>query len=137
MPVGAPAVQLVQVGGVQVWQLQSPPSTAAHTDSQPAAHSADMRCTPRVRSPAAPWVLLTRFTVHGEVLLALQHAVDDAGAAPVCGVVGIGGHHLHHRGACSRDKNKNRRDVDLLERIQRTSSNTAPFVPRSNRRMGL
>lgn len=57
------------------------------------------------------WVLLTCFTVHSEVLLPLQHTVDYPGAAPIGGVIGIRGHHLHHRGACSRDKEENKSRV--------------------------
>lgn len=65
------------------------------------------------------WVLLTCFTVHSEVLLPLQHTVDYPGTAPIGGVVGIRGHHLHHRGACSRDKEENRKSGRSLEEQHR------------------
>lgn len=55
-------------------------------------------------TPQPSWALLTCFAVHSKVLLALQHTVDYPGTAPIRGVIGIGCHYLHHRGACSRDK---------------------------------
>lgn len=59
--------------------------------------------------PQPSWVLLTCFTVHSKVLLALQHAVDYPGTATIRGVISIRCHHLHHRGACSRDKEENKK----------------------------
>lgn len=42
--------------------------------------------------------------VDGEVGLPLQDAVDDPGAVPVRGVVGVARRHLQHRRACERNK---------------------------------
>lgn len=68
------------------------------------------------------WMLLTCFTVHSKVLLALQHTVDYPGTAPICGVISIRCHHLHHRGACSRDKNKNK----VREEMRRAAQTLGP-----------
>ena len=40
---------------------------------------------------------LTGLGVHGEVMLAIQHAVHQSSAAAIRGVIRIRGHHLHHR----------------------------------------
>lgn len=54
---------------------------------------------PRPSGLAPP---LTGLGVHGEVVLAVQHAVHQPSAAAVRGVIRIRGHHLHHRRAWAR-----------------------------------
>lgn len=49
---------------------------------------------------------LTRVSVDGEKLLALQHAVHHARTAAVCGVVSVGRSNLHNGGACRRRTTK-------------------------------
>lgn len=87
--------------------LPAASSTSGHQGGTDLAHSHAQEPQPLWDVVAQPsWALLTCFAVHSEVLLPLQHTVDDPGTAPIGGVVGIRGHHLHHRGACSRDKEK-------------------------------
>ena len=48
--------------------------------------------------------MVTGLGVHGEVGLALQDAVDHAGAVPVGGVVSVRGGQLDNRCSCREDK---------------------------------
>ena len=51
---------------------------------------------------------LTGLGVHGEVMLAIQHAVHQSSAAAIRGVIRIRGHHLHHRCAWARGTKRDR-----------------------------
>lgn len=65
---------------------------------------------PRPR-PSGLALPLTGLGVHGEVVLAVQHAVHQPSAAAVRGVIRIRGHHLHHRRAWARGDQERRGGV--------------------------
>lgn len=148
-----PAVGAARSCAAAGWAGNSPSPTPANTSAwvpqhqQPAwrfslvaydyarcnaGHMARVSCCSQLGLPAGCcWMPLTCFTVHSKVLLALQHTVDYPGAAPICGVISIRRHHLHHRGACSRDKNKNK----VREEVRRAAQTLGPGSWQ-NRRVG-
>lgn len=81
--------------------------------------------TPLVSPRLRPFGLappLTGLGVHGEVALAIQHAVHQSSAAAVRGVIRIRGHHLHHRRAWARGTKRDKGQLGPL-------CSSSPWLP--------